>query len=227
VNASLVAGATGAVGAFGALGAVLALAGCGQPVRTTILSTTAPAEYPCVLHDPRTLPHDFMVRQHLTIEAERDGKPVTGELDAVVQKQGDTLLIVGFGPMNVKAFTLTHRADRIELVQHMGPELPFSPRNVVVDVHRVFFKRLPPPAEPGYSGAVRGELDGEHVEETWRDGQLRQAVFTRPGSALRGAIRVELGPGCAPSRCEPESATLHNEWFGYTLTIANEGFERL
>jgi hypothetical protein len=210
-----------------AMVAALGLAGCGHPERRTTISTTAPSEYPCVLHDPRTLPDDFMVRQSLTIDAQRDGKPVEGQLDAVVQKQGDTLLIVGFGPMNVKAFTLTHRGDRIELVQFMGPELPFSPRNVVVDVHRVFFKRLPAPAQPGYSGVVRGELDGEIVEETWHDGQVRGRVFTRPGSTLRGAIRVELGPGCDPIHCEPASATLHNEWFGYTLTIVNEGFERL
>jgi hypothetical protein len=206
--------------------AFVAVAGCGQPVRSTVVSTTDPAEYPCVLHDPRTLPHDFMVRQSLTIRAQRDGKPVTGQLDAVVQKQGDTLLIVGFGPMNVKAFTLTHRGDRIELTQFIGPELPFSPRNMVVDVHRVFFKRLPAPTAV-HDGVIRGELDGEIVEETWRDGQLRARVFTRPGSALRGAIRIELGPGCDAIQCEPESATLHNEWFGYTLTIVNEGYERL
>ena len=213
--------------ALTASAALVAVAGCGHPVRGTVISTTDPAEYPCVLHDPRTLPHDFMVRQSLTVRTRRDGKPVEGRFDAIVQKQGDTLLIVGFGPMNVKAFTLTHRGDRIEFAQFMGPELPFSPRNVVVDVHRVFFKRLPAKAQAGYSGVVRGELDGETVEETWRDGQLRTAVFTRPGSALRGAVRVELGPGCTPVLCEPESATLHNEWFGYTLTIVNEGYERL
>jgi hypothetical protein len=223
----------------------VAVAGCGHPARGTIISTADPAEYPCVLHDPRTLPHEFSVRQSLTVKAMRDGKPVEGQFDAVLQKQGDTLLIVGFGPMNVKAFTLTQNADRIEFVQFMGPPLPFSPRNVIVDVHRVYFKHLPPaatpptpPTPPGssappgsgtarYTGVVRGELDGEVVEETWRDGQLRESVFTRPASTLPGAIRVELGPGCTPTRCEPESATLHNEWFDYTLTIANEGYETL
>ena len=213
--------------ALAALAALAGLAGCGAPVRRSVISTSAPSEYPGVLHDPRTLPRDFMVRQSLTIRARRDGKPVEAELDAVVQKQGDTLLIVGFGPMNVKAFTLTQRDDRLEFVQLMGPGLPFSPRNVVLDVHRVFFKRLPAPAEPGYSGVARGELDGEHVEETWRDGQLRALVFTRPGSTLRGAIRVELGAGCDPSHCEPESATLINEWFDYTLAIVNQDYERL
>lgn len=209
-----------------ALGAA-ALAGCGGATRHVVLSASAPSDYPFVLHDPATLPHDFVVRQSLTVHARRDGQPVDGQFDAILQKQGDTLLIVGFGPMNVKAFTLEQRGDRIEFTQFFGPELPFSPRNVVVDVHRVYFHRLPPPAEPGYSGVARGELDGETVEETWQGGELRRAVFTRPGSALRGAVSVELGPGCTPAACEPASATLRNEWFGYTLEIANEGYERL
>jgi hypothetical protein len=216
-----------ALAASAASVALAALAGCGQPAHHAVISTTAPSEYPGVLHDPRTLPHDFMVRQSLTIRTQREGKPVEAAFDAVVQKQGDTLLIVGLGPMDAKAFTITQRGDRIQFTRFMGPGLPFSPRNVVVDVHRVFFKRLPPPAEAGYSGVVRGELDGELVEETWRDGQVRARIFTRPGSTLRGAIRVQLGEGCGPSHCEPASATLHNEWFGYKLEIVNQGYERL
>jgi hypothetical protein len=207
--------------------AIGTLAGCSHPARQTTVSTTAPSDYPCVLHDPATLAHDFSVRQRLAIHAQHDGAPVDGELDAVLQKQGDTLLIVGFGPMNVKAFTLTHRGDRIEFVQFFGPALPFSPRNIVVDVHRVYWKQLPPPAGPAYTGVVRGELDGETVEETWRDGELRARVFTRPGSALRGAVRVELGPGCTAARCEPVSTTLRNEWFDYTLTITSDAYEAL
>lgn len=212
--------------ALGLVAVLAAGAGCGGPARHVVLSASAPSEYPFVLHDPATLPHDFLVRQHLTVHARRDGQPVDGQFDAILQKQGDTLLIVGLGPMNVKAFTLEQRGDRIEFTQFFGPELPFSPRNVVVDVHRVFFQHLPPPAAD-YSGVARGELDGEAVEQTWQGGELRRAVFTRPGSALRGAVTVELGPGCTPDACEPASATLRNEWFGYALEIANEGYERL
>jgi hypothetical protein len=207
--------------------AFAALAACAHHERRTTLLTSDPAEYPGVIHDPETLAPDFMVRQTITIHAHRDGKPVDGEFDAVLQKHGDRLLILGLGPLNVKAFTITQRGDRIEAVQLMGPELPFSPRNIVLDVHRVFFKRLPSPTDPNYSGVLRGELDGERVEETWQDGQLRTTMFARPSSTLRGAVHIELGPGCRPSSCEPASATLRNEWFDYTLEIANHSFERL
>jgi hypothetical protein len=210
-----------------ALATACALCGCGHSERRTLLMTGEPAEYPGVLHDPRTFAHDFMVRQTITIHAQHDGKPVDGEFDAVLQKHGDTLLILGFGPMNVKAFSITQRADRVEFTQFTGPRLPFSPRNIVLDVHRVFFARLPPPSDPSFSGVLSGELDGEHVVETWQDGQLQTIAFTRPGSALHGAIRIDLASGCGPTYCEPESATLHNEWFGYTLAIVNHSYERL
>ena len=210
-------------------GVLVAVTACGSSVRRTAMLTTDPSEYPCVLHDPHTIAHELMVRQTITINAQHEGKPVEASFEAVLQKQGDTILIVGFGPMNVKAFIIKQVGNRIELEQYLGPQLPFSPRNVVVDVHRVFFKHLPLPAgeAASYSGVRHGELDGETVEETWHDGQLRAAVFTRPGSKLHGAIRVELGAGCVANRCEPESATLHNEWFGYTLSIANEVYEAL
>lgn len=207
----------------------LAVAGmaCGSQARSLVVRTTDPAAYPCVLHAPRTLAPDFLVRQSLTIRAQRDGEPVQGELDAVVQKQGDTLLIIGFGPMNVKLFTLTHREDVIEFHQLVGPALPFSPRDIVVDVHRVFFKRLPAPAEATFTGQLHGELDGEVVAESWRDGHLRERRFTRPGSALRGAVVIELGPGCTAAACEPETVTLRNGWFDYTMALVNDEYESL
>lgn len=203
---------------------VFGLGACGGASRHYTISTSAAAEYPCVLHPPASLPGSWLVRQRLTITAQREGRPVTGELEAVLQKEGEALTIVGLGPLSVRAFTLVHRGERIEVEQHLGGELPFSPRNVVVDVHRVYWKRLPgaPPAD----GVRRGELDGEQLEETWRGGELVALSFTRPG-AFRGAVRVELGPGCSALACEPTTATLHNEWFHYTLEIENDAYERL
>lgn len=203
---------------------------CGGSHPPVVMSTHDPAEYPFVLLDPKAVTQNFMVRQNLKIHAVVKGEAHDGEFDAVLQKQGDSLVIIGFGPMNVKAFTLEQHGDQIKFEQFMGPKLPFSPRNVVVDVQRVFFKHLPPPTTDGasdakFSGQVHGELDGETLDETWTDGQLRAIVAARP--AMKGAIRVELGPGCTAARCEPENATLRNEWFDYTLRIANEDFQPL
>ncbi|HET9621047.1 MAG TPA: DUF3261 domain-containing protein [Kofleriaceae bacterium] len=205
----------------------LVVAACAHDAHTTVIATADPAAYPCVLREPEALGADFSVRQHLTVHARKpDGSAFDGELDAVLQKQGDTLLVVGLGPMSVKAFTLAQRHGEITFQQFYGPELPFSPRNIVVDIHRMYFKHLPAPAEPAYTGVIRGELDGEHVEETWQGGALRDRVFTRPGQ-FAGAVRIELGAGCTAARCQPATATLRNEWFAYTLAITSDDYEAL
>jgi len=207
--------------------AAFALAACGHaPPRHVVIASDAPAAYPGVLHPPRTLAApDFMVRQSLTIHTTRDGKPVDAELDAVLQKRGPELLVLGLGPMDAKAFTLTQRESTIEFEQFMGPPMAFSPRDMILDIHRVFFKRLPGAAA---DGTRNGELDGEHVEETWQDGELRHIVYTRPADKkLKGSVKIDLGPGCKPARCEPATATVHNEWFSYTVEIANDPFEWL
>lgn len=203
---------------------VLAAAACATtgPRRQTFSIDDAAAGYPCVLHEPREWPESFMVRQTIEIHARRGDRTESGQLDAVMQKQGDTLLIVGLGPMNQRAFTLAQRGRTVEFTQNFGPELPFSPRYILVDVHRVFFKALP--AGPD---TRRGELDGEHVEERWKDGELETRSFSRPGSGLSGAVRIEYGAGCRAERCQPDKVTVHNEWFGYTLTITNHDYEAL
>lgn len=198
------------------------------PPRRQVFTTDAAADgYPCVLHDPAEWPESFVVRQSIDIRARRGDRTVEGQLDAVMQKQGDTLTIIGLGPMNARAFTLTQRGRTIEFAQGAGPALPFSPRYILVDVHRVFFKALPRSRGAGDSGIMRGELDGEHVEERWEGGELRTRSFTRPGSALSGAVRVEYGAGCRVERCQPGSVTVHNEWFDYTLSITNQDYEAL
>ena len=231
---------------------------CGPTLHTS-MSTTDRAEYPCVLHDPSTLHPDFMVRQTVAVHAVADGKSIHRQFDAVLQKQGDTLLMIGLGPANVKGFTLQQKDDRsidptphsllgsavtlgnpwrgthpgragvIEFKQFMGPALPFSPRNMLVDVHRVYFKRLPPRGDGAPdTGVRRGELDGEMVEETWKDGNLRSVMFTRPDHPeLHGAIRIEMGPGCQRNACAPDAIQLQNEWFHYRLEIINGDYERL
>lgn len=210
--------------------ALILLAACGGGTpRHAEMATNAPADYPGVLKSPVDLHPDFSVRQTLTIHAkDGEGKAVDAELDAVLQKQGDTLLVLGFGPMNTKAFTLSQKGDVITFDQYVGPQLPFSPRNIVVDIHRVYFMRLPPPTDPAFTGPLEGELAGEHVVETWQAGSLRALTFTRPNEpALKGAIRVQLGAGCTVAACEPKTASLRNEWFGYSLAIESEDYEKL
>ncbi len=189
--------------------ALLVLAGCTAP------RTPAPTDdYPGVLHPPRELSPDMVVEQH--IEATRGDQH--GGFDVVLQKRGAELTLVGLGPLGIRAFVLRQEGDQASLERTMGPPLPFPPRNVLVDVHRAFFERLPAGVR---QGTLVGTLDGEEVTEIW-DGELRERRFVRAGRP--GAVRVIYGPGCRPERCEPTTIRIVNEWFGYTLDIENHRY---
>jgi hypothetical protein len=107
----------------------------------------------------------------------------------------------------------------------MGPPLPFPPRNVLVDVHRAFFKRLPL-SDAAADGTHDGILDGEAVVEVWRAGSIVERRFSRPGE-MNGSVRVLYGAGCSAARCEPSTIRLVNEWFGYELKIENRRFHAI
>ncbi len=178
-------------------------------------------DYPGVLHPPSELSPDFAVEQHVEV---RQGER-RGGFDAVLQKRGDELVLVGLGPMGVRGFVLRQEGEAVRFEQTLGPRLPFPPRNVLVDVHRAFFKRLP--RESGAAdGEVRGHLDDEEVTETWRGGELTERRYARP-SFRPGSVRVLYGAGCTASLCTPETVKIVNEWFGYELVIENRRYHSL
>jgi hypothetical protein len=159
---------------------------------------------------------DFSVHQH--IEATSHGR--SGSFDAVVQKQGDKLLIVGLGPASVRMFVLEQTEKGITFEQSFGPTLPFPPRNIVVDVHRAFFKGLPP--DPA-GGTRTGTVDDEEVREIWQGENLLERRFTR--ADRKDPVTVTYGPGCTRSRCAFTRITLDNPWFAYKLVLENDSYE--
>lgn len=189
---------------------LLALAACGPSASPA--SPSAQEEYPGILHPPSELHPDFSVRQH--IEATAQGH--SGSFDAVVQKHGDKLVVVGLGPASVRMFVLEQTSEGVRFEQSFGPTLPFPPRNIVVDVHRAFFKGLP-------AGSTDGMVDDERVQETWRGDQLVERSFTREGRT--GAVVVSYGPGCTRSRCAPSTIRLKNPWFSYELAMENADYD--
>ncbi len=196
--------------------ALVALTSCAPTLRQTPM---AQQEYPGILAPPNTLGPDFSVRQHLTIQAH--GR--NAEVDVVLQKRQNELLVIGLGPVGVRAFVLRQDGADVSFEQSFGPKMPFAPRNILVDIHRAYFMRLPSESEIGNADkTIAGELDGEHVEEKWRGGSLVERRFTRPG--FKGAVTVHYSTGCTVERCEPEELTIQNEWFAYEIKIASEGY---
>jgi hypothetical protein len=177
--------------------------------------------YPCLLHPASELGPDVVIEQH--VQANKDGR--TGGFDAVLQKRGGELVLVGLGPLGVRAFAIRQEGGEVRYEQRLGPEFPFPPRNVLVDVHRAFFKRLALATLSPREGIFSGPLDGEEVIESWRAAELAERRFVRQGRD--GAVRVLYGPGCGEDRCEPATVRLVNEWFGYELLIENRRFQWL
>lgn len=174
----------------------------------------ADAEYPGRLLPPTALSHDVLWQQRVTAhwgEGEQRG------FDAAVQKQGDTLSVLGLSPMGSVGFAIRLRGDTIDLQNQTDLDMPFPPRFVLLDVQRTFFPWLPAAPTPpdGTSSAVVGD---ERVTETWRDGQLQQRRFERTDGRPAGAITIDYTWGNS-GQLAPSSVQLDNGWLGYRLTI--------
>ena len=120
---------------------------------------------------------DFLARQRL--DGRIGERKIHGE--AVVQKQGEALTLIGLTPFGTKAFVAQQRGGEVTS-QVMAPEgkLPFPPRFMLLDVNRVLYLGLPgaPLADGTHSGAV-GE---ERVTEVWQGAALWQASAPLPGT---------------------------------------------
>jgi len=188
------------------------LAACGPPLPPR----RVPADYPGALSPPSALRSPglgeaFALEQRVRSESSEG----TYEFRAIMQRQGDTLIVVGLEPHGGRGFVLTQRGDEVEFESHLPQELPFPPRYMLLDIHRAWFMGLEGPREDGEHREERG---GEEIVERWEGGLLRERTFRRLDGEPEGEIRVTYEPGLGGAE-PPREVTLHNGWFGYTLTI--------
>lgn len=154
----------------------------------------------------------FLYRQRVT--ARRPGHDEVS-FDAVLQKQGDTLTMLGLTPFGTRAFVLQQRGLAVEFTSYMPGELPFPPRFILLDLHRTLFVTLG--AQPP-DGERRGVRDGESVREVWRGGRLMERRYERVDGHPAGAIEVRYEGGMAGQE-PPDTVEYRNGWYGYALTI--------
>jgi hypothetical protein len=202
-----------------------ACGGAQQGARAGGLLAADEGAYPFTLLPPASLARDFMVRQSLSVSVLRDGKREGGKFDAVLQKRGDTLLVLGLGPMSTRAFSIEYRGGAIQFEQKFGPRLPIAPRAILVDVERVYLAHLPTPVE-GFTGRLTGTLGGELVTEDWAAGTLMKRWFERP-DRFKEPLTIELGAGYTTALADPHRIVLHNPWVGYDVTITSDGAEAI
>ena len=204
--------------------------------------TPKEADWPTagILLAPATRPGDFLDRQRIVATY----KGHTASFDAVVQKKGNELTLVGLTPFGSRAFVLRQVGGEASFESFVPQTLPFPPNYILVDVERVFFPwtDAAPPTE-----AIRQfSHDGEIVTERWQAGRLLRRTFSRDGtspalpergrndertspaspergrnasSPSPGQIVVDYDGGMASDGTPPPHVSFDNGQFGYHLDI--------
>ena len=177
-----------------------------------------PRDYPGFLVRPSEVPGNFVRVQKLVA---RFG---TGEhsLEAVLQKKGDDLTLIGLSPFRTRLFVLEQHGLEIKFTSYLPQEMPFPPRYILYDVDRVYFAGLP--GAPLADGEHEAEIAGEHVHESWEKGKLLARDFSRP--ELEGRIVITYHPGMDPG-ISPPRIEIENGWVGYHLTITTVSEQKL
>jgi hypothetical protein len=165
------------------------------------------SDYPGVLTSPGSVP-DFFRRQ--TITSRFNGR--VQSFEAVLQKRGDTLTLVGLTPFGSKAFVLQQVGTEVRFTPILLRETPFPVEFILNDIQRTYFRGIPSSASMA-DGWHEEARDGELVRERWSSGHLQQRRFARLTGCPPGEVRIVFVSGAIP-RIE-----LDNEWFGYHLTI--------
>ncbi len=168
-------------------------------------------ECPGALFPTQEIPDGFRLHQRIRIRAEK----VSVGLETVAQKHGDEFVLIGLNSMGAKVFAVRQRGLEIEVKEFMGRAFPVPPRNVLYDLHRELFFRVP--REPVQDGDFRSLAGGVEITEEWRKGRPRRRVFHRPGEAEADAVVLEFAADTPPGTTA--SVHLRNPVCGYEAAI--------
>lgn len=184
-------------------------------------------EAPGVLRPAGALPFDVLWQQRVTAHW---GDGQQRGFDAAIQKQGDTLTVLGLSPTGGVGFAILEHGTEVELKNQSDMAMPFPPRYVLMDVQRTFYPWLPEATacDPGNPDSREAIVDGELVRETFRDGRLVERTFQRQNGDPAGVVRIRYDWTAEDTgRLAPRHVELVSEWFGYRLTIDTHEEERL
>lgn len=168
-----------------------------------------------MLHPPTDYAGDFAIDQRVTASFEARQQ----SFRAVLEKHGDSLVMVGLGPHGGRGFVLTQRGGDVTFESHLPEELPFPPEYMLLDVHRTWLVGLP--GAPLADGEHHGTIDDEEVTETWADGRLLSRAFRRVDGTPPGVVTITYEGGLDPhvDAPAPTRVVLDNGWFGYRLEL--------
>lgn len=190
-----------------------------KPKKPDSPSTRPPYRGPLVR--PEEIPGDFLWQQRVSARH----LDQEGAFNAVLQKQGRELLVLGLTPFGTRAFSLTQTGKKFKYKQYVPFELPFSPEAVLIDIHRTFFFGLELGALPS-SGQRASTWEGESMTDTFHGGHLIKRRFDNVSGVEKSILIAYSGRGYLPF--EPsEKVVINNQAYGYTLTVETESTQPL
>ncbi|HEX5660241.1 MAG TPA: DUF3261 domain-containing protein [Polyangiales bacterium] len=149
----------------------------------------------------------FVVQQH--IKGVYQGGDVT--IDCVVQFKDKKLTVLGLTPFGTRAFSIEQEGVQVKFEKYVERDMPVQPEMVLYDIHRVFFRKLPP-------GQSRGQDHSDQVTEL----QSGDYVIERRFESMEGPANLVVitfdGP---PAPIVAPHVTIANTAFAYSLEIEN------
>jgi hypothetical protein len=165
---------------------------------------------------------DLLMRQRVTI-AWRDREE---RFEAVLQKRGDVLLLLGLGPMNAVGFVLTLDDRGVEFENRTDRAVPFDPERILADVQRVFYPWLGD-ASTCLECERRTIREGIEVVERIGASGLVERRFTPIDPPQSPSIVVVYQQPWLEDGLIPALAVLRNDSAGYELTVVTDSVERI
>jgi hypothetical protein len=158
------------------------------------------------------IPGNFLMRQQIDF---RYGEQ-SGSFEAVVQKHCEELTVIGFTPFGTRAFSIRQRGIEVSVEYHLPGGWPFSPRHVLLDIHRSYF--VPISENPPHEETREISRGGETILESWSAERLVERRY-HPGSREPAGSIVVTYVGGATARTPARRVRLHNERYGYDLDV--------
>jgi hypothetical protein len=146
--------------------------------------------------------------------------PLTSTFDAIVECSDGELRMVGLTPFKTRAFLLTQKGQIFHFEKFVDRELPFSPKQILVDLHRTFFIGFQTRTEE----RTERYFQEERVDDA-RDGKLWKRRLKRVANES-GSISIDYEGGF-DGTVPPSQVVLTNGYYGYRLVVETVSVQSL
>ncbi len=158
---------------------------------------------------PDVMPGNFSWRQR--VELRFAGR--TRVFDAVLEKSGTRLSLVGLAPFGGVLLAVSLDGSRVSVSGPLAATLPFPPEYLLRDVERCYFPVFD--AGSPADGVRTRVVDGVQIAESWSEGRLQTRSFR--SLPARASTRIVYGPPRPDGGYQ--SVDLTEERRGYRLSI--------